>query len=268
MTDSHIGPDPGFRNYGHSPHENLTALVDAINALTFPVDFVLHTGDVVEDRSEAAYRGARAILSRLRPPIRYVAGNHDDPAMLQRILLGGAPVGERFDHTFEVGGVRVAVFDTRGPRDPAGTLRGDQLEALRALCSANGPPLVIALHHPPLSLDTLWLDKGWHEAGGIVANMLLDCPDDFEDAVAPARERLRGVFFGHVHRSFQVLHRGVLYVSAGSTFGQILAWPDSALPVASPEEPAGYSVVTVTGEGTVIRQHALPRRSDGHAPGR
>jgi Icc protein len=266
MTDTHIGPDPDFRNYGHSPLGNLTVLVETINALTFPADFVLHTGDVVEDRSEAAYRNARDVLSRLKLPVHYVAGNHDDPEKLQRTLLGRAPLGPRMDYSFEAAGVQVAVFDTRGPNDPGGTLLDDQRGALRALCSVDGPPLVIAVHHPPLPLDTPWLDKGWRVKDGKVPTMLLDCAEEFAEAVAPARERLRGVFFGHVHRSFQVMHRGVLYASAGSSFGQLLAWPDTVKPEASPAEPAGFSVVTVTREGTVIRQHTLPRPVDPRGP--
>ena len=259
ITDSHIAADPAFKSYGHSPLENLALLVEAINALTFPLDFVLHTGDVVEDRSEAAYRNAGAILSTLRLPVYYLAGNHDDPAALQRVLMGRAPVGDRFDYRFEADGVQVAVFDSSGPNDPVGTLLPAQIAALRALCGAGGPPLVIALHHPPLPLDSPWLDTGWRHRDGRWSNMLLDCGAEFTEAISPARDRLRGVFFGHVHRSFQVVHRGVLYASAGSSFGQLLTWPDTAKPGASPAEPAGFSVVTVTGEGTVISQHALPR---------
>ena len=87
ITDTHIGQNPEFANYGHAPFSNLEAVVVAINALRFPVDFVLHTGDVVEDRSEGAYRLARRVLSRLRVPVHYVAGNHDDAAILQRVML-------------------------------------------------------------------------------------------------------------------------------------------------------------------------------------
>lgn len=259
ITDTHIAPDPSFANYGHEPLRNLEALVDAINALAFPVDFVLHTGDVVQDRSAAAYRLARGALDRLRVPIHYVAGNHDDACLLQEVLLGRDPRCPRFDYQVTAGGVHMTVLDTRGPNDPAGTLTDDQLAALRLLCSPDGPALVIALHHPPLPLDTPWLDEGWREPAGMTATMLLDRGREFVEAIAPARRRLRGVFFGHVHRSFQVLHQGVLYASAPSAFGQLFTWPSSREPEPSPAEPAGFNVVTVMGAATVIRQHALPR---------
>ena len=257
VTDTHIGADPGYAKDGHSAHDNLVALVNAVNDLRFPIDFVLHTGDVVEDRSEEAYRVARGVLCRLRLPVYYVAGNHDDADRLQRVLLGSAAAGPRFDYRLTIDGIVVAVFDTRGPNDPAGTLTGEQLAAVEDLCVPEGPPLVIALHHPPLPLDTPWLDDGWQIPSGRTANMLLDRGADFLQAVAPARDRLRGVFFGHVHRAFQVIHRGILYASAPSGFGQLLTWADQARPEPSPGEPPGFSIVTITADRTIVRQHAL-----------
>jgi 3',5'-cyclic-AMP phosphodiesterase len=259
ITDTHIAPDPDFVNYGHSPGRSLEALVDAINALRFPIDFVLHTGDLVEDRSEAAYRLARRALARLRPPIYYVAGNHDDADVLQRVMLDRTPVGPRFDYSVTVDGARVAVMDSRGPNDPGGTLSDEQLSAVRALCARDDGPLVIAIHHPPLPLGSPWLDTGWTTSHGVSPNMLLDRGPECLDAIAPARERIRGVFFGHIHRACQLQHRGILFSSAPSAFGQLLTWPDQRVPKASPAEPAGFSVVTITGDRTIIQQHSVAR---------
>ena len=153
----------------------------------------------------------------------------------------------------------IAVFDSRGPNDPAGTLRDDQLAALRTLCAPHGPPLVIAIHHPPFPLDSAWLNDGWSTATGHTPAMLLDRGPEFLDAIEPARNRLRGVFFGHVHRAFQVLYRGILFTSAPSSLGQFLTWPGQDHPESSPGEPAGFSLVTVTAEQTIVRQHAVPR---------
>jgi 3',5'-cyclic AMP phosphodiesterase CpdA len=259
VTDSHIAPDAAFTSYGHAPYANLVSVVDAINALPFPIDFVLHTGDVVQDRSEAAYRLAAAVLARLRLPIHYVAGNHDDADILQHVLLHRAPAGPRFDYRLDIDGIQLAVFDSRGPHDPSGRLTHEQLSGLRRLCSTQGPPLVIAIHHPPVALDTKWLDEGWTVPSGRVPHMLLERGREFQDAVAPARERLRGVFFGHVHRAFQVMQRGVLYSSASSSFGQLLTWHGQEEPEPSPQEPAGFSVVTITIDRTIVRQYSLPR---------
>ncbi|MBE2195486.1 MAG: metallophosphoesterase [Anaerolinea sp.] len=254
LSDTHIGQTPDFANYGHNSLKNLEHLISHLNALPFPIDFVLHTGDVVEDRSEQAYRLAQPALAKLKYPIYYVAGNHDDPAHIQRVLLAKTPDRDRFDYQFSHKGVAFAVFDSRGPHDPAGALTEDQLSTLRDLCQPIGAPLVIILHHPPAALDCRWLDEGW-----TIPHMLLENRDAFMDAILPARDRLRGVFFGHVHRAYQVFRQGVLFSAAPSTFGQLLSFPEQPMPAVTPEEPAGYNLVTINGDQTTIRQHYLGR---------
>jgi 3',5'-cyclic-AMP phosphodiesterase len=153
----------------------------------------------------------------------------------------------------------VVVLDSRGPRDPGGTLSDEQISGLKALCGQRGGPLVIAIHHPPLPLDSQWLDNGWATPGGATPSMLLDRGPEFLEAIAPARDRIRGVFFGHIHRAYQVVHRGVLFSSAPSSFGQLVTWPSQSSPEASPAEPAGFSLVTIEGDRTIVRQHHLGR---------
>lgn len=257
ITDTHIGPNRDYANYGHSALPGLEILVDQINRLTFDVDFILHSGDVVEDGSEAAYRNAKPLLDRLKWPVRYVVGNHDSADTLRRVLLGHTPTGQKWDYQFECGGVQFVVLDTSGPIQPGGALDEAQIRALREVCTPDGPPLVIAMHHPPTALDTLWIDKGSHQP--YMHSMLLENGPAFMQAIAPARGRLCGVFFGHVHRAFQVFHAGVLLCSAASGFAQISSWPDDPRANPSPHEPAGFNLVTITPQQTTIRQYALPR---------
>ncbi len=184
VTDSHIAPDPAFTNYGHAPHANLVAVVDAINALPFPVDFVLHSGDVVQDRSEAAYRLAGSVLSRLRLPVRYVAGNHDDADILQRVLLGRSSSGPRFDSVSDIAGVLLAVFDSRGPNDPSGTLTDAQLADLHGSAHRTGLPL----SSPSTTRPSRWTRGGSTKAGRCRAAVSRTCcwtgDQNSEDAVA------------------------------------------------------------------------------------
>jgi 3',5'-cyclic-AMP phosphodiesterase len=254
ITDSHIGPDRAHTGYGHNAYDNLAALVTHLNQLPFRPDFVLHTGDVVENAVEPEYWLAKELLSQLNYPVYYVNGNHDEAEALQRVLLGTPHPLRRFDYTFEAGGVQVVVLDTRGVRHPAGLLESEQLARLSALCTAEGPPMIIAMHHPPLPVDSRWIDFGWQ-----LGMMLLENGDDFRATIAPARERLRGVFFGHLHRSYQAYRDGVLYVGATPCFGLLESYPDQFVPAASPLEPLGYNIVTVTPHETIIRQQSLLR---------
>lgn len=254
ITDTHIGPTLEHRVLGQLSYPALEALVEQINSLPFAPDFVLHTGDITDDASEAAYALARPLLEKIKAPIFYLIGNHDRPEPMQRVLLGKAPTAERYDYYTTVAGLGLAVFDTRGPVDPAGTLTAQQLESLRNLCQPDGPPLIIAVHHQPVELDVEWLDHGWN--GG---QMIIDCSDAFLEAIAPARHRIRGVFFGHVHRSAQVFRNNILFSTPPSACAQIVAWPTQKEPIPSLGELPGFNVVTIQDDQTIIRNYTFPR---------
>src|SRR5664279_4192267 len=98
ITDTHIGPTPDHRVLTQLALPTLEALVDRINALPFAPDFILHTGDIVDDGSEAAYALARPLFEKLKTPIYYVLGNHDLPAAMRTALLGQAASAERYDY--------------------------------------------------------------------------------------------------------------------------------------------------------------------------
>jgi len=269
ISDTHVGPNPDFTLWGYSPYRALETLVAHINALPFQPDFVLHTGDIVQDGSDESYALTLSTLAKLCAPIYYLPGNHDNPQALQRIWLGDAAGKERFDYAQDFGSVRLLALDTRraiapGERLPdraAGTLTKQQLAALRQACEAGGPRLIVALHHQPVTLDSIWLDEGFDD-DGVFEAMMLDCADPFLAAIAPARERICGVFFGHVHRAFQVIRDGVLFSSAPSAFVQFQSFPGQTTPVKTDDLP-GYALVTVQDEQTIVRQYTFPRPAGG-----
>jgi Icc protein len=254
ISDTHLSHDPDYaRDWApYHPRPGVEALVEQINALPFAPDFVLHTGDVVAAPDAAAYRLARELLGRIRFPVYYLAGNHDDPAMLQRELLGTERPVEPFDYHLEVNGVQIVCLDSTGPAEPpAGSIRSAQLARLADLCaSADRHPLVVALHHNALPTGIPWLDDYMGLTNGLALHR----------ALLPARHRLRGVFSGHIHQNTQTLRDGILYASVVSSWYQIHAWPGQTETVREPGAQPGYNIVTVTPEQTFIRcyRYALP----------
>ena len=257
ISDTHIAADRTFANYGHRPYNHLERLIELINGLPFKFDFVLHTGDVTEYGEPSDYERAKTLLAGLRTPIHYLVGNHDRAITMQRVLLGIQDPKPRLDYAFEAAGVQVVVLDSSGRMDPGGLLTSGQLDWLRGYCAPAGPPLVVALHHLPLETGVLWLDKPTFGP----ASMMLQNSSEFIQTLLPARNRLRGVFFGHIHRSVQLIQDGILFSSAPSTFGQIKTWPGLAVPTEAPEEAPGYCLVTVDEQGTKIQQYTFPHLS-------
>lgn len=241
-------------------------MVEIINTLPIRPDFVIHTGDVVADPRSSAYRLAAETFAALEVPIYYANGNHDTARDIRRYLpmgpleLAGRDPG-RLSYTFEVKGFRFLVLDARGPDDidPQGLLPNSQLELVVQEATAHGMPankmpanmlpLVIFIHYPVLPLNSIWMDD----------NMLIANGEELHSALIPARNRLRGVFHGHVHQHMQTTRDGIQYYSVASVFSQFAAWPDDADTRFDTEHQPGYGFVHLLPEQTIVHQHTFPR---------
>ncbi|MCB9452940.1 MAG: metallophosphoesterase [Anaerolineaceae bacterium] len=248
ISDTHISPDPDYhREYTpHSAQEGARALVRELNALPFTPDFVLHTGDVAYNPDPDAYPTCRDILGAIRYPVYYLAGNHDDSAALQRILLRHEDVLLPFHYTFAVNGVLFACVDSNGPAEPPrGYVTDEQLAWLAGICAADDEhPLVVAVHHNVLPVDVPWLDDYMPMVNG----------EAFHAALLPAKDRLRGVFHGHTHQQTDTLRDGILYSSVASSWSQFHGWPEMTHTTPDSGAEPGYNMVTITPDQTFIRR--------------
>lgn len=249
ISDTHLRADPHFNFDGaqHTPLIGAQALVHQINALPFAPDFVLHTGDVTDDGDPAAYAAARDVLRAIRFPVYYLVGNHDANEPFQRVLLGRGEPKIPFDYELEVNGVQIVCVDSNRPaKPPAGRVSEAQLAWLDGLCRApDDRPLVVAVHHNVLPVGVPWWDEF----------MRLENGEDFHRALLPARQRIRGVFFGHVHQNIDTVRDGIAYFSALSSWYQLHNYPGQVESERDRFAGPGFSVVTVTREQTYVRRH-------------
>ena len=256
ISDSHIGPTADYSRHGHLSQPCTERAVEIINNLVTTPDFVIHTGDVVTEPDERSYKRAAQIFSQLNVPIYFVTGNHDRARDLQRYLT----FGPRHDftnnqnslsYTFEVKGYRFLVLDARGPDeiDPHGVMSEEQMGVVRAEASATGPPLTVFLHFPVLPLNSIWMD----------AYMLVINGEKLHQALLPAKNRLRGVFYGHIHHSMQTMRDGIMYTAVPSLFSQFAAWPNDTIVREDPTALPGFNFVHLLPDQTIIHQHTFPR---------
>ncbi|MDX1991949.1 MAG: metallophosphoesterase [bacterium] len=252
ISDTHINPDTTYNNtYADvTPWQGVQALIHELNHLPFTPDFVLHTGDVAFDPRPEAYLTCLEALNQIPYPVYYVAGNHDDSPALQRIMLGREDPLPALHYAFEVNGVQIICVDSNGPADPpAGMMTRDELEWLSGLCSADDDrPLVIAVHHHVLPVGIPWLDSYMGIRNG----------DQFHEAILPAKHRLRGVFFGHVHQNLDVVRDGILYSSTLSSWVQFQSYPGMSATTPDHGAEPGYSIVTISEDQTFIRRCRFP----------
>lgn len=243
ITDTHLGPALDYEFNGYHPARYLRRVVDLINAFPVQPDFVLHTGDLINDRSAASYEIAQGILCDLRAPLYLVNGNHDDRALLRTFFDAPAHPDAALqddpdaplDYTFTIKGERFVVIDGnhRDVRDPLGKLRDSQLEWLQSEIASCELPFTVLMHYPPFLMNSPWLNE----------NMPLLNGDNLHAALLPARDRLRGVFFGHLHRGCQIMRDGITYTCAASAVSQYAWRPWDETPQRDHDFAPGYNVV-------------------------
>ncbi len=253
ISDTHIGTTRDYELYGCNCYSNALRIIETINGLPLLPEFVLHTGDVAAAPDEAAYQLAAEVFARLNIPIYFVTGNHDSAALIKTYLkMGEMEITSHSSflaYTFERNGFRFIALDARGPDeiDPRGVLEEHQFDFLQGQLARDASPVAVFVHFPPLPLDSLWLNN----------TMLLINGERFHRMLVPHRDRLRGVFFGHVHRGMHVLQDGVLYSSVASTIGQFAAWPNDEQVRLDLHHPACFNVVTLTDQTTIIKEHVI-----------
>lgn len=250
ISDTHISSNPDYGRehwqVGHTARQGAQALVKQLNSLPFEPDFILHTGDVAFDPDPNAYESAHEILSAIRYPVYYLAGNHDYPAELQRRMTKRDEIVSPFHYTFEVNGVQIVCLDSNGPAEPPrGYVTDEQVAWLESICSTpDSRPLVVAVHHNILPVGIPWLDEFMRTTNG----------EAVHQALLPARDRLRGVFFGHVHQNLDMYRDGILYTSVNSSWVQFHAWPEQDKTIEDIDADPGFSIVALTANQTYIRR--------------
>ena len=78
-------------------------------------------------------------------------------------------------------------------------------------------------------------------------------------ALLPARGRLRGVFFGHIHNSTQIFRDGILYCAVASTFAGFTTWPNEEMIRADHDAMPAFNFVQCLPDQTIIQQRPFAR---------
>ncbi|MGB1249342.1 MAG: metallophosphoesterase family protein [Candidatus Promineifilaceae bacterium] len=256
ISDTHIGPTPDMERHGHVSYTCTKRLIEILNSLPTKPDFVIHTGDVVNNPDPGAYPLAAKLFAELQLPIYFVPGNHDDSAdMLQHLPFAQPltlhPQTGKLDYTFEHQGELFLALDAYLPPEhsPHGGFNDAQLALVSDLCQPDGPPLTIFTHFPALTMNSPWMDT----------NMLLLNGEAFHQRLLPAQERIRGVFHGHVHQPMQTFRDGIRYICAPSAFSQFNAWPTDIDVRFDPNALPGFNFVHLLPEQTIVHTHTFLR---------
>jgi len=158
-------------------------------------EFLIHTGDLVNQGTEAEWEAFRASMAGFSLPFYSVPGNHDglDGKLDGYLEYSGAPAAH---YSFDQGLVHFALADSHG-----GGVTANELAWLRDDLSATKQPVkMVFLHHPPFDPD----GSDHIMAFGNEPFLAL-----------MAEQGVDYVFAGHIHAFSQAERDGVVYTITG-----------------------------------------------------
>lgn len=209
ITDTHVARDPGPTDFeGVDTAATLAAVLDAVEKLPHAPDCVLLTGDLVDIPSPEAYGRLLVLLRSRRWPVACLAGNHDDPDMMARLLNAGRLSTAR---VVDIGAWRVILLNDWIAGSPAGRLAAAELAFLEAeLIAAGERPVLLCLHHPPVPIGSPWMDAMGLENSA----ELFEVTDSFNN--------VRAMICGHIHQEFGAEREGIPLLGTPATCVQFL----------------------------------------------
>ncbi|MGB7415386.1 MAG: 3',5'-cyclic-AMP phosphodiesterase, partial [Thermosynechococcaceae cyanobacterium] len=232
LSDLHLFSTPEQTLLGLKTMASFEAILAAFTKLPTRPDLILLTGDLAQDESPAAYQQIVQHLAPLNIPTYWLPGNHDhQPSMAK--LLGQSPLCS--DKIFQAGGWQFLLLDSTVPQQVYGAFSQDDLAQLDRQLQTHTDPTVIALHHPPISIDSAWLD-----------NLGLQNAADFL-AVVERYPHVKLALFGHIHQQVEQHRQGVAYLSTPSTCVQFAPYQNT---FALDETQPGFRLLRLYDDGT------------------
>jgi Icc protein len=190
LTDCHLFADATRALRGIVTWPRFAAVVDDVRRRVPDFDLLVLSGDTAHDEEPATYESVRKELGDLAGRVRVIPGNHDNRQALRDMfpdstsgLAGRVTFHVRWDDWQVIG------LDSQRPAELPGSLGGEQLAWLRA--RLDGAPRVstlLLLHHPPVAVASVWLDKIGLQDASQFERTLRDHP------------RVRLIACGHVHQ--------------------------------------------------------------------
>ncbi|MGG6294164.1 3',5'-cyclic-AMP phosphodiesterase [Leptolyngbya sp. AN02str] len=203
LTDTHLFAESDRQMKGVTTAHTFEAVVRQVAQLVPQPDLLLLTGDLTQDETVESYQRLQSALVPLGIPTHWIPGNHDIPELMASTLVQ-APFSAA--KQVEMAGWSIVMLNSAVPGQTAGRLSAVALGELEHRLSAvSDRPTLVVLHHPPLRIESEWMD----EIG-------LENSDEFL-AVIDRHAHVKLVVFGHIHQAFSTERNGVRYVGTPST---------------------------------------------------
>jgi Icc protein len=234
ITDTHIFESEQALFDGVDTNASLNAVIEQIKRDNSEADMMLVSGDLVHDPVDAAYIKLRKQLMKLDLPVFCLPGNHDNPVLMHKLLNMD---NVQTSKLVRAGNWQIILLDTFLQDSHSGRLQQEELDFLQQQLEQTAAQFVlICLHHPPVSVDSSWMDA-----------MMLENPEQLF-SVLDKFKQVRGIIWGHIHQEFRKKRKNVVLYGSPSTCIQFK--PKSTEYIRDKRGPA-YSLLQLHSNGKI-----------------
>jgi len=203
ITDTHLFADREKNLLGIKTVASYDAVVKHAEKYSGKCAAILSTGDLSQDHSAQSYLHFSERIKSLNMPCYWLPGNHDmQSVMLPSLLSEGLAQTKQIvsEHW------QIILLDSQLEGVPHGHLSDEQLQFLKEkLQEYPNKYTLITVHHHILPVGAAWLDQH-----------ILKNNKQFIDLISQF-PNVKAVLSGHVHQAFDVIKKGVRYLTSPST---------------------------------------------------
>ena len=206
ITDTHLYGKPSGTLLKMNTSETLGHVLELVKANENEIDLVLATGDIAQDASDKAYANFLEIIASLNSPFRWIPGNHDNAAVMNRLAeRTGAS-----EKTAQLNNWLIILLDTSILGKVHGKLAKTESNFLTSVLRAAESDdtiehCLIAMHHNPVPGNSAWMKDIGLENG-----------EKFFEAIKISK-KVRCVLYGHIHQELDFEHEGIRCLCTPST---------------------------------------------------
>ena len=234
ITDTHLLDQP--LDTLHDLNTKST-LEDALSdtRMHYPdIDFFLFTGDISQTGSDNSYTIFASVIQKYDVPVYCVPGNHDVPKSLRRIIPS---CPDEAISVIRSGGFSLILLNSWVEDKHQGWITPYCLSQLDEQLQKNEERLIIALHHPPVSINSKWLDDLGLENQAEFLQIIYNYPKDVL------------LLYGHVHQVIDQQLGNARLLATPSTCHQYRARSEKMQ--RSEGSPPSYRFVELSASGNI-----------------
>ncbi|OBX05012.1 3',5'-cyclic-nucleotide phosphodiesterase [Gallibacterium genomosp. 3] len=237
VTDPHLFADAESELLGINTFASFQQVLSEIKNSGFESDFILATGDFVQDGSEEGYHRFVKEIAQLGKKVFWIPGNHDFQPKMEAVFDVYKAIIQPHKHLLLGEHWQVLLLDSQLYGVPHGMLSEDELAWLEHhLLMYPERNTLVVLHHHLVPTRSAWLDQ--HN---------LRNPYDFSEVLAK-HKKVKGIFYGHIHQEVNAQWQGIPVFATPSTCIQFK--PDCAHFTLDSLQP-GWREITLHPDGHI-----------------